>query len=47
MSNPLSQIVAVATMNLKTIGERRGASLATVFGVAGVVAVFVGVLSTA
>ncbi len=45
MSNPLSQIVAVATMNLKTIGERRGASLATVFGVAGVVAVFVGVLS--
>ena len=45
MSNPLSQIAAVASMNLKTIGQRRGASLATVFGVAGVVAVFVGVLS--
>lgn len=45
MANALSQVVAVTTLNLKTIGERRGASLATVFGVAGVVAVFVGVLS--
>lgn len=41
----LSQIGAITALNLKTIGERRGASLATVFGVAGVVAVFVGVLS--
>jgi putative ABC transport system permease protein len=45
MSNALSQIAAVTSLNLRTIGERRGASLATVFGVAGVVAVFVGVLS--
>lgn len=45
MSNSLSQIAVVTALNLRTIGERRGASLATVFGVAGVVAVFVGVLS--
>src|SRR5436853_4354167 len=45
MSNVLSQAVAVAGMNLRTIGERRGASISTIFGVAGVVAVFVGVLS--
>ncbi len=45
MSNALSQIAVVTALNLRTIGERRGASLATVFGVAGVVAVFVGVLS--
>ena len=45
MSNVFTQIGAVTLLNLRTIGERRGASLATVFGVAGVVAVFVGVLS--
>jgi putative ABC transport system permease protein len=45
MSNALSQIAVVTALNLRTIGERRGASFATVFGVAGVVAVFVGVLS--
>jgi putative ABC transport system permease protein len=45
MSSAISQVGAVASMNLKTIGERRGASLSTIFGVAGVVAVFVGVLS--
>lgn len=45
MSNAFSQIVAVTGVNLRTLPERRGASLATVFGVAGVVAVFVGVLS--
>lgn len=45
MSNAISQIAVVTALNLRTIGERRGASLATVFGVAGVVAVFVGVLS--
>lgn len=45
MSNSFSQIAVVTALNLRTIGERRGASLATVFGVAGVVAVFVGVLS--
>ncbi len=45
MPNALSQILAVTGVNLRTLRERRGASLATVFGVAGVVAVFVGVLS--
>jgi putative ABC transport system permease protein len=45
VSNVFTQIGAVTLLNLRTIGERRGASLATVFGVAGVVAVFVGVLS--
>ena len=45
MSNSFSQIAVVTALNLRTLGERRGASFATVFGVAGVVAVFVGVLS--
>ncbi|MGE5233979.1 MAG: ABC transporter permease [Acidobacteriota bacterium] len=45
MSSPISQILAVTGVNLRTLPARRGASLATVFGVAGVVAVFVGVLS--
>jgi len=45
VSNAFSQMAVVTALNLRTIGERRGASLATVFGVAGVVAVFVGVLS--
>lgn len=47
MLNWLSQVVAVTGLNLRTIGERRGASAAAVFGVAGVVAVFVAVLSIA
>ena len=41
----LRQIVAVARLDLATLPERLGSSAATVFGVAGVVAVFVGVLS--
>jgi hypothetical protein len=41
------QVWAVAIMSLRTLRERRGASLATVFGVACVVAVFVAVLSIA
>jgi putative ABC transport system permease protein len=41
----LRQIGAVARLGVMTIPERLGSSLATVFGVAGVVAVFVGVLS--
>ena len=48
MSGPgatLRQAAAVARLNVLTIPERLGSSLATVFGVAGVVAVFVGVLS--
>jgi len=47
MFNWLSQVAAVTWLNLRTIGQRRGASLAAIFGVAGVVAVFVAVLSIA
>ena len=47
MFNWFSQVAAVTWLNLRTIGERRGASLAAIFGVAGVVAVFVAVLSIA
>ena len=43
----LAQVRAVTLLNLRTIGQRRGASAATVFGVAGVVMVFVAVLSIA
>lgn len=42
-----SQVWAVTLLNLRTIGQRRGSSAATVFGVAGVVMVFVAVLSIA
>lgn len=45
LGTSLRQIAAVARLGLATLPERRGASAATVFGVAGVVAVFVGVLS--
>jgi putative ABC transport system permease protein len=40
-----AQVRAVTATAVRTIPERRGSSLATVFGVAGVVAVFVAVLS--
>ncbi|HXU45976.1 MAG TPA: ABC transporter permease [Thermoanaerobaculia bacterium] len=43
--NGILQILAIIGVGLRTLRERLGASLATVFGVAGVVAVFVGVLS--
>ena len=43
----LSQVAAVTGLNLRTIGQRRGASAAAAFGVMGVVAVFVAVLSMA
>ena len=43
----LSQVATVTWVNLRTIVERRGASLATVVGVAGVVIVFVAVFSIA
>jgi putative ABC transport system permease protein len=43
----LSQVGAVTMLNLRTLGQRRGSSAATVFGVAGVVMVFVAVLSIA
>lgn len=42
-----SQVWAVTLLNLRTVGQRRGSSAATVFGVAGVVMVFVAVLSIA
>jgi putative ABC transport system permease protein len=43
----LFQVRAVTLLNLRTLGQRRGSSASTVFGVAGVVMVFVGVLSIA
>lgn len=47
MLNWLSQVVSVTHVNLRSIPERRGAVLAAAVGIAGVVAVFVGVLSIA
>jgi putative ABC transport system permease protein len=47
MFNWLSQIVSVTHVNLRSIPERKGAALAAAVGIAGVVAVFVGVLSIA
>jgi putative ABC transport system permease protein len=47
MLNWLSQVISVTGVNLRTIPERKGASAATMVGIAGVVAVFVGVLSIA
>src|SRR6185436_15625226 len=45
--NWLSQIFSVTLFNLRTIPERKGAAIAAAVGIAGVVAVFVGVLSIA
>jgi putative ABC transport system permease protein len=45
--NWLLQLLTVSATNLRTIGQRLGASLAAAFGVAGVVAVMVAVLSIA
>jgi putative ABC transport system permease protein len=45
--NWLSQVGAVTMLNLRTLGQRRGSSLTTVFGVAGVVTVVVALLSIA
>jgi putative ABC transport system permease protein len=47
MGNWLSQVGALTALNLRTISQRRGASLSAVVGIAGVVAVFVAVLSIA
>lgn len=41
----LSQVAALTLFNVKTIGQRRGSVLAALVGMAGVVAVLVGVLS--
>jgi putative ABC transport system permease protein len=45
--NWLAQVSAITKLNLQTIPQRKGASVAAVFGIAGVVAVLVGVLSIA
>ena len=43
--NWLSQVAAVSKFGLLSIPQRRGSVAAAVFGIAGVVAVLVGVLS--
>jgi len=43
----LSQVVVVTLLNLRTIRQRVASSLVAVIGIAGVVAVFVAVLSMA
>ena len=43
----MSQIIAVTGFSLRTIPERKGSAAAAIFGIAGVVAVLVGVLSIA
>ena len=45
--NWLSQIFAVTRFSLLSVPERKGAAIATIFGIAGVVGVLVGVLSIA
>src|SRR6185436_13318097 len=47
MMNWLTQIISVTWFGLRTIPQRKGSAAATIFGIAGVVAVFVGVLSIA
>jgi putative ABC transport system permease protein len=45
MLNWLAQVVALIGFNLRTLPERKGSAAAAAFGIAGVVAVLVGVLS--
>src|SRR5258705_5950423 len=47
MLNWLSQIASVTAFNLRSIPERKGAAFTSAVGMAGVVAVFVGVFSIA
>jgi putative ABC transport system permease protein len=47
MFNWLNQVASITLFNLRTIPARKGAALATVVGIAGVVAVFVGVFAIA
>jgi putative ABC transport system permease protein len=47
MLNWLFQIISVTLFNLRTIPDRKGATVAAAVGIGGVVAVFVGVLSIA
>ena len=42
-----SQVTSITLFNLRSLPERKGAAIAAAAGVAGVVAVFVGVLSIA
>lgn len=47
MINWFSQIISITLFNLRSIPERKGSAIAAAFGIAGVVAVLVGVLSIA
>ncbi len=47
MSNWFAQVAALIGFNLRSLPQRKGAAAAAVFGIAGVVAVLVGVLSIA
>lgn len=47
MQNWIAQIISVTSFNLRSIPERKGAVIAAAVGIAGVVAVLVGVLSIA
>lgn len=47
MFNRLSQVVSVTLFSLRSIPQRKGSSLAAMLGIAGVVAVMIGVLSIA
>ena len=47
MTNWFAQTGALLAFNLKTLPQRKGSAFAALFGIAGVVAVFVGVLSIA
>lgn len=45
MTNPFSQMTAITMMNLRNIRERKTSSFVAIIGIAGVVAILVGVLS--
>jgi putative ABC transport system permease protein len=45
MSNSITQTSAIIAMNLRNLGERKTSSLVAIIGIAGVVAILVGVLS--
>lgn len=45
--NWLAQVATLVSFNLRTLPQRKGAALAAIIGIAGVVAVFIGVLSIA
>jgi putative ABC transport system permease protein len=47
ITNWLSQVTSVTSFNLGTLSSRKGAALAAAVGIAGVVGVFIGVLSIA